>query len=149
MTTPQQRIEAELKQALKAGDKERLGTLRLLLSEVKNEKIERGEDLDDDAFLAVVRRGLKQRKDSETQYREGGRDDLADKEKREAEILAGYLPQQASDDEIRAAVAEFVAAEGLSGARGIGPVMKAMLQRFGAGADGAAINRIAREVLGA
>lgn len=134
---------------MKARDKERLGTLRMLLTEVKNDRIERREDLDDDAFQAVVRRAIKQRHEAETQYRNGGRPELADKEKREAEILAGYLPAQASDDEIRAAVAEFVAAEGLSGARGLGPVMKSMIQRFGATADGGTINRIAREVLGA
>ena len=149
MSPPQERLEADLKDAMKARDKERLGTLRMLLTEVKNERIERGEDLDDDAFLAVVRRAIKQRHDAETQYRGGGRPELADKEKREAEILAGYLPEQAGEEEIRAAVREFVAAEGLSGARGLGPVMKAMIQRFGATADGAAINRIAREVLGA
>jgi uncharacterized protein YqeY len=149
MSTPQARLEADLKDAMKARAKERLSTLRMLLTEVKNERIERGADLDDDAFAAVVRRAIKQRHESERQYRDGGRPELADKEKREAEILAGYLPEQVGEAEIRAAVAEFVAAEGLSGARGLGPVMKAMIQRFGATADGGTINRIAREVLGA
>ncbi len=148
MPTPQERIQSELKEALKAKDKERLSTLRLLLTDIKNEKIKRGEDLDDDAFLAVVRRGLKQRKDSEKQYRDGDRPELADKEKREAEILTAYLPQQVGEDELRAAIREFVDAEGLSGPRGIGPTMKAMLGRFGSAADGATINRLTREILG-
>lgn len=149
MSTPEERLQADLTDAMKARDKERLGTLRMLLSDVKNAKIERGQALDDDAFAAVVRRGIKQRHDAEKQYRDGGRPELADKEQREAEILADYLPKQAGEDEIRAAVRELVAAEGLAGAKGIGPVMKAMIQRFGATADGATINRVAREVLGA
>ncbi|MCP4662253.1 MAG: GatB/YqeY domain-containing protein [bacterium] len=148
MDTPQKRIEADLKEALKARDKERLSTLRLLLTEIKNEKIRRGDEVDDDTFVALVRRAIKQRGDAEEQYRKGDRAELADKEKREAEILAAYLPQQVGEDEIRAAIAELVEAEGLAGPRGIGPVMKAMLARFGASTDGATINRIAREILG-
>ncbi len=148
MDTPQKRIEADLKGALKARDKERLSTLRLLLAEIKNEKIRLGEEVDDDTFAALVRRAIKRRGDAETQYRKGNRDELADKEKREAEILTAYLPQQVGEDEIRAAVAELVAAEGLSGPRGMGPVMKAMRARFGARGDAATISRIAREILG-
>jgi len=138
-----------VKDALKAKDKDRLGTLRMLLTDLKNEKIRLGEEVDEEGFFAVVRRGIKQRRDSETQYRDGGRAELADKEKLEAEILAAYLPQQAGEDEIRAAVQEYVAAEGLEGPRGIGPVMKAMIERFGGTADGTTINKVAREVLGA
>lgn len=149
MATPQERIQSDLKEALKAKEKDRLGTLRMLLTDLKNEKIQRGEDLDEEAFLAIVKRGIKQRRDSEKQYRDGGREELAEKEKLEAEILAAYLPQQAGEDEIRAAVEECVAAEGLEGPRGIGVVMKAMMKRFGGSADGATINKIAREVLGA
>ena len=148
MSTPQQRIESDLKEAMKAKDKERLSTLRMLLSEVKNERIKRGDELDEEAFVAVVRRSVKQRQDSEDQYRKGGRAELADKEKAEAGILGAYLPRQASEDDVRAAIRELVAAEGLSGPKAMGPVMKAMLQRFGTSADGATINRLAREVLG-
>ncbi len=148
MSTPQERIQSDLKDALKAKDKDRLGTLRMLLTDLKNEKIRRGDEVDEEGFLAAVRRGIKQRRDSEKQFRDGGRQDLADKEKLEAEILAAYLPQQVGEDELRAAVEEHVAAEGLEGPRGIGPVMKAMMKRFGGTADGATIHKIAREVLG-
>lgn len=148
MDTPQQRIEADLKEALKARDKERLSTLRLLLTEIKNEKIRLGEEVDDDTFVALVRRAIKRRGDAEEQYRQGGRAELADKEKREAEILAAYLPQQVGEEEIRTAIADLVEAEGLAGARGMGPVMKAMRARFGSRGDAATISRIAREILG-
>ena len=147
MATPQQTIEADVKTALKAGDKERLSTLRLLLGELKNEKIKRGSDVDDATFAAVLRKMVKQRQDSVEQYTKGARPELAAKEEAEIRVLESYMPQQASEADLRAAVAEIVAAQGLSGPAGIGPAMKAMLQRFGASADGTTVNRIVRELL--
>ncbi len=147
MSTPLERIQGDIKSALKAREKERLSTLRMLLAEIKNEKIRTGEDVDDDAFVRLVRKAVKQRKDSSEQYRKGDRPELAAKEDREAEILGAYLPQQVGEDEIRSAIEEYVAAEGLSGPRGIGPVMKAMMARFGGTADGKTINQVARQVL--
>ena len=145
---PQSLVQQHVKEAMKAREKERLGTLRMLLSEIKNEQIKTGNELDEAGFLAVVRRLVKQRKDSASQYRDGNREDLAIIEDQEIEILNVYLPAQASEDDIRAAVEELVAAEGLSGPKGIGPVMRAMMKRFGAAADGGTINRIAKEILG-
>lgn len=147
MSTPQERIQNDLKEAMKAQQKERLGTLRMLLTEVKNEKIKLGHDLGESDFVAAVRRLVKQRHDSAVQYREGARPELADKEEREIAILETYLPQQASEAEIRAAIAELVAAQGLTSPKDIGKVMKPTLERFGTRADGATINRIARELL--
>lgn len=146
-TLPQQRIEGDLKEAMRAGQKERVSTLRLLLSEVKNERIRRGAEVDEAGFVGLVRKGIKQREESAAQYRKGGRPELADKEEAEARLLEAYLPAQVGEAEIRAAVEELAAARGLSGPAGIGPVMKEMLARFGPAADGATINRIAREVL--
>lgn len=144
---PQERLLSEIKESLKAKQSERVSTLRMLLSEIKNEKIKTGQEVDDDAFVGLVRRAIKQRKEAAVQYRQGARQELADKEDREAEILAVYLPKQAAEADIRRAIEELVAAEGLSGPKGIGPVMKAMLARFGGSADGATINRLAREIL--
>jgi uncharacterized protein YqeY len=145
--TPQQRIEAEVKAALKAGDKERLGTLRLLLTEIKNEKIRRMGEVDEAGFVGLVRKAIKQREESAAQYKTGGRPELAAKEEAEAKILAGFLPAQVDEGQIREAIAALVAEKGLSGPAAIGPVMKEMLARFGSSADGGTINRIAREVL--
>ncbi|HEX9668107.1 MAG TPA: GatB/YqeY domain-containing protein [Thermoanaerobaculia bacterium] len=145
--TPQQRIESDLKEALKAGQKERLSTLRLLLTEIKNERIRRGAEVDEPGFVALVRKAVKQREEASTQYRQGGRPELAEKEEREAVILTAYLPAQADEAQIRAAIEELVAARGLAGPAAIGPVMKEMLARFGSAADGATINRLAREIL--
>ncbi len=147
MSTPLEQIQNDLKAALKAKEKERLSTLRLLLAEIKNEKIRAGQEVGADAFARLVRKALKQRKDSAEQYRKGDRRELAAKEEREAEILVAYLPQQVGEAEIRGAIEELVAAEELSGPRAIGVVMKAMMARFGGSADGKTVNRIAREVL--
>ena len=147
MSTPQGRIEADLKAALKAREKERLSTLRLLLTEIKNERIEIGAEVDEARFLALVQRAIKQRRDSADQYRKGGRAQLAAKEEGEIEILSDYLPRQASEEEIRRAVEDLVAGEGLSGPKDIGRVMKPIMAHFGASADGATVNRIARKVL--
>ena len=147
MSTPLEQIQNDIKDALKAKDKERLSTLRLLLAEIKNEKIRSGEEVGDDAFARLVRKAVKQRKDSAEQYTKGDRAELAAKEEREAEILSAYLPEQVGEDEIRQAIEELVAAEGLSGPQGIGPVMKGMMARFGGAADGKTINQIARQVL--
>ncbi len=147
MSKPQERIELEVRQALKAQDKLELSTLRMLLNAIKNEQIRTGSQVDEATFLTLVRRSIKQRQDSEEQYRQGDREDLARKEQQEAEILERYLPPQAGEDEIRDAIRELVESESLSGPQGIGPVMKAMMARFGGAADGATINRLAREIL--
>jgi hypothetical protein len=146
---PQQRIESELKAAMKSGDKLRRETLRLLLTEVKNERIRRGSEVDEAGFVALVRKAIKQREEAATQYRAGNRGESAAKEESEAAILGAYLPAAADEGEVRAAVAALIAERGLAGPQAVGPIMKEMLARFGGRADGATLNRIARELLGA
>jgi uncharacterized protein YqeY len=147
MSTPQETIQNDLKTAMKAGEKERVATLRMLLTEIKNERIRAGEEVDEERFIGLVRKAVKQRHESAEQFRAGGRSEMAEKEEREAAQLEAYLPAQASEDDIRAAIEAFVAEQGLEGPAAIGQVMKAMLQRFGAAADGRTINQIARQVL--
>ncbi len=146
-TPPQQRIEAEVKAAMKAGEKEKLSTLRMLLTEIKNERIRRGDEVDEAGFVSLVRKAIKQREEAATQFRTGQREELAAKEESEGRLLATYLPAQVDEGRIRAAIQELVDSRGLSGPAAIGPIMKELLTRFGSSADGATINRIAREVL--
>ena len=148
MSTPQEMIQNDLKTALKAKDAERLSTLRMLLTEIKNEKIRIGAEVDADGFTRLLQKALKQRQDAVTQYRAGDRPELADKEEREAAILNEYMPEQASEDEIRQAIADLVAKEGLEGPKAIGVIMKGMMAHFGSKAEGRVINRLAREILG-
>ncbi len=146
-TTPQQRIEADVKAAMKAGDKERLSTLRMLLTELKNERIRRGSDVDEAGFVSIVRKAIKQREDSIFQYRAGNREELAAKEEAEAKMLGAFLPAQVDEAQIRAAIQALIDERGLAGPAAIGVVMKEMLARFGSSADGGTINRLAREIL--
>lgn len=147
MTDPLQTIQDHIKSALKAGEKERVATLRLLLSSIKNEQIAIGAEIDEPSFLKLVRKAIKQRKDSAEQYTKGEREELAAKEMREAEILAVYLPPEVDEEQIRTALREFITAEDLSGPSAIGPIMKEMLSRFAGQADGGTVNRLAREIL--
>lgn len=132
---------------MKAGEKEKVSALRLLLSSIKNEQIRAGSELDEESFLKLVRKSIKQCKDSADQYRKGERVELAEQEEREAEILDGYLPPAVDEDEIRAALVEFIKANDLAGQSAIGPIMKEMLARFAGQTDGGTINRLAREIL--
>jgi uncharacterized protein len=147
MSTPQQRVESDLKTAMKARQAERVGTLRMLLADCKNERIAAGAEVDETRFAALVRKGIKQRHEAAEQFRKAGREESAAKEEREAALLETYLPQQVSEEEIRAAVASFAAEQGLSGGAAMGAVMREMMARFGARADGGTLSRIAREIL--
>lgn len=148
MSTPRDTVQEQIKQALKAGDKERLATLRLLLSAIKNEAIRTGKEVDEAGFLKLVHKAIKQRKDSTEQYRKGGREELAAQEEREAEILAEYLPPQVDEDTLRSAIADLVEEQGLSGPAAIGAIMKTMMAKYAGQAEGGTINKVAREVLG-
>src|SRR6476659_9331316 len=124
MTTtipPQQRIEADVKAALKAGEKEKLSTLRMLLGEIKNERIRKGSEVDEAGFVSLVRKAIKQREEAAAQYHTGHREELAAKEESEGKFLATFLPAQVDEGQIRAAIEEMVASRGLSGPAAIGP----------------------------
>ena len=145
--TPKERIATLVREAMKAGDKERLPTLRLLLNDIQNETLRTGAEVDEAGFQTILKRAVKQRREAAAEYRNGQREELAAREEAEAEILGGFLPRQASEDEIRAAIAEIVAARELSGIQALGTVMKETLARFGGAADGGTVNRLARELL--
>mgnify|MGYP001817091500 FL=1 len=147
MTTPQKQIEQQVQAALKASDRDRLDTLRMLLSAIHNERIRTGAEVDEETLWSLARKGIKQRRESSEQYRSGGRDDLADKEDREAEILAEFLPPPVDEEELTEAIRSFVESEELSGPQAIGPIMKAMMARYSGRADGSTINRLARQIL--
>jgi uncharacterized protein YqeY len=148
MAQPQERVSNDLKESMKTGDKERTSTLRMLLAELKNERIRAGAEVSEESFLGVVQKAVKQRGDAADQYRNANRADLAEKEEREAKILAAYLPEQASEEDVRVVVQQVVTEQGF-GPKDIGKVMGAVLPRFKGRIDGKVVQRIAREVLGA
>ena len=141
------RIQTDLKAALKAGLKERVGTLRLLLSELRNKEIEKGRGLTDDESLALVGMGVKSRQESIEHFRAGGRQDLVEKEAAEIEVLRGYLPAPLSSDELSALVAQAIAETGSSTPKEMGKVMAWLMPRVRGRADGAEVSRRVTERL--
>ena len=148
MSDPRERVETDLQAARKAGERERVATLGMLLTAIDNERIRSGVAVDDTALATLAQRAIKQRREAAEQYRQGGSEDRATAEEREAEILAGYLPEQVGEEELRRAIQEIVDAGGLSGPAGLGRVMGQMMGRYRGRADGGTINRLAREILG-
>jgi len=132
---------------MKSGDKRRVGTLRLVLAGLKNERIQAGRELTAEEVEAALRRAVKQRKDSIEQYAKGGRQDLVDAETEELAILEGYLPKGMSDDEVEAAIQAVIAEKGLSSSRDVGLAMKELMARHKGRVDGKRAQEIARRLL--
>ena len=121
--TLKERITEDMKGAMRAGEKERLGTIRLALAAIKQREVDERITLDDGQVLTVLEKMIKQRKESITQFESGGRADLVAKEQAELAILQVYLPAQMSEAEIDALIAEAVAATGASSIKDMGKVM--------------------------
>ena len=146
--TLETQIQDDMKSAMRAGETLRRDTLRMLIAALKNERIDRGADLDEESVLAVVRRGVKSRKDSAQQYRDAGRDELAEKEEAEIAVLEGYLPQMLDEAATIAAVEAAIAETGASEKCDLGKVMKAVMAAHRGLVDGKLVNRLAGERLG-
>ena len=129
------RIIEDMKSALKAKETARLGAIRLLLAAVKQREVDERIELDDAAIAAVIEKLVKQRKDSVTQYEAGGRQDLADAEKAEIDVLSADLPEKKSAAEIAAAVAAAVAETGAKSPADMGKLMGVLKPRLAGKAD--------------
>ena len=129
------RITEDMKAALKAKDARRLGAVRLALAAVKQREIDDRKELSDLEVVGVVEKMIKQRRDSIAQYTAGGRQDLADQEQFEIDVLAAYLPQQASAAEVEAVIAEVIASSGAKGAADMGKVMGQVKAKLAGRAD--------------
>jgi uncharacterized protein YqeY len=128
-------INEDMKSAMRAKEAERLGTIRLLLSAMKQKEVDERITLDDAAVIAIVDKLIKQRKDSVTAYVQAQREDLADIERKEILVLEAYLPQRMSAEEITAAVQALVAELGANGPGDMGKVMGAVKARLAGKAD--------------
>jgi len=142
-----ERIDREMKEAARAQDKRRLGTLRMLKSAMKYREIEVSKTLEDADIVAVVGTLIKQRRDSAAQYTAGGRPELAQNENEEIKILEAFLPRQLTDDELAALVQEAIAASGAKGPREMGAVMKALMPKVAGKAEGKRVSDAVRLVL--
>ena len=140
-------IRAELTAAMKARDAERLSTLRMLQSAFKYQQIESGHELSDEEAMTVIRKAVKQRLDSIEQYTKGNRPELAEKERREMELLKTWLPPELTDEEIETGLREIVASTGAQSKKDLGKVMKEASARYKGRVDGKKIQEIVSRLL--
>jgi uncharacterized protein len=143
-----EKIRTDMTEAMKAQAKERLSTLRMLQSALKNEQIAVGHELSDEEAMSVIRKAVKQRQDSIEQYTGAGRTELADKERAEMELLKTYLPPELSEAELEAGIGEIIAATGAQSKKDMGKVMKEATARFKGRADGKKIQEVVGRMLG-
>ncbi|MHC1715656.1 MAG: GatB/YqeY domain-containing protein [Acidaminococcaceae bacterium] len=142
-------LTEDMKQAMK--DKEsgklRLSVIRMARANIKNIEIDEKRELNDDEVLAVLVKEVKMRQDSLEEFAKAGRDELVEQAKQEIAILRKYLPEQLSDEELRALVEEAVAETGAAGPKDMGKVMAALMPKTRGRADGKRINTMVRELL--
>jgi uncharacterized protein YqeY len=142
--TVTEQVRTDMTTAMKAGEKQRVGALRLVLSELQKAAKEGGDD-----ELAVLRRERKRRIEAATQFRDGGRPELAEQEESEAKLIETYLPSELDDAELDAIVTAAISETGAGSAKDMGQVMKAVMAKAGGRADGKRASARVREALGA
>lgn len=142
-----ERIRQDLKEAMKKGKKERVSALRMVLSNIKNRQIEKKNSLDDNEIVRVVQGLVRQSKDAISQFRQGNRTDLVEKEETFISICQAYLPEQLSEDELDALIRDTIEEVGASSVRDMGKVMKAVIQKVSGRADGKVVNQKVRAIL--
>lgn len=141
------KVRADMTAAMKAQEKERLSTLRMLQSSLKNEQINVGHELSDEEAMTVIRKAMKQREDSIEQYTNAGRTELAEKERSEMELLKTYLPPELTEAEIESGLREIIASTGAQSKKDFGKVMKEATARFKGRVDGKKIQEIVQRLL--
>ena len=139
-----ERLDQDMKQAMREKAQLRLDTIRMLKSSIKYREIELGKPLDDPGVHIVIAGEIKRRRDAIEQFRAGNRQDLADKEQKEIEVLQAYLPQQLTQDELRAKVDEAVRKLGAQGMKDMGAVMKALMPEVQGRADGKVVSDLVK-----
>ncbi|UCD63785.1 MAG: GatB/YqeY domain-containing protein [Candidatus Zixiibacteriota bacterium] len=142
-----ERIDNDLKKALKAGEKDKLTVLRGLKSDIKYRRIDKGEDLTDDDVIAVLNSVRKKIRDSIEQFQKGGRDDLVQKETRELQIVEQYLPEQLDESKLLEIIKQAIEETGADSPAKLGLVMKAVMPKVRGQADGKLVNKLAMELL--
>lgn len=133
-------ITEDMKSAMRAGEKEKLATIRLILAAIKQVEVDTRSDLDDSQVLTVLDKMVKQRRESISQYEQAGRDELAEKERQEISVIQEYLPEQLSEDEIAALIDETIAATGAETMRDMGKVMGQLKPKLQGRADMGAVS---------
>ncbi|MFB5677265.1 GatB/YqeY domain-containing protein [Paenibacillus terreus] len=142
-----ERLNEDMKQAMKSKDKFKLSTIRMVRSTIKNLEIELKRDLDDTELLDILSREIKQRKDALQEFEKAGRDELAESNRAEIEILSQYLPAQLTEEEIKVIVQQTIQETGASSKADMGKVMAALMPKVKGRADGKLVNQTVQQFL--
>ena len=147
MSQLKERLQADLKTAMKEKDTFKRDVIRFVMSAIKQIEVDERKELTDADIEAILVKQIKQRNDAIEQFRKGGREDLVEQNEKELEVLRSYLPEPMSEEEVRKVLEEIVAETGASGMKDMGKVMGAAKQKIGSRAEGRVINQIAKELL--
>jgi uncharacterized protein YqeY len=142
-----EQIRSDMKEAMRAGEKDRLSVIRMLLAAIQMREIETRDELSDSDVMQIVEKLIKQRKDSAKQYADAGRDDRAAQELSEGELLQGYLPEQLSEAELESILTEVMAATGAASMKDMGKVMAALRERAQGRADMGSLSALVKSRL--
>jgi uncharacterized protein YqeY len=149
MSTLKERITEDMKAAMRAAEKERLGTIRMLQAAIKQREVDERIVLDDGQVLSVIEKMIKQRKESIAQFEQGGRADLAAREQSEIELLQAYLPAQLSDAEVDALIKDAIASTGAASVKDMGKVMAVVKAKAAGRTDMGAVSARIKAALSA
>jgi len=142
-----EKIQEDLKAAMKAGDRTRMDVLRMLKAQLRNAEIEKGGALSPDEELQVLNSAVKKRRESMELYKKGGRQDLYEKEAREVEIIQAYLPRPLTEEELQEAVSSVIREVGASSPKDMGKVMKEIMSRYRGRVDGRKVQDLVKSKL--
>lgn len=141
------KLTEDLKQAMRQGDEQRRSTLRLVMAAIKNAEIEKRRELEEGELLAIIAKEAKQRHESIAQFERGGRQDLADREEAELQILLAYLPEQLSREDIEAQARQIIEEVGATSPAQMGQVMRRLMPLMQGKADGKLVSQVVKELL--
>lgn len=142
-----EKIDEDMKNAMREKKREKLTTIRLIKSALQNEEIKKGQELNEDEEIAILSREKKQRLESISEFTDAGRDDLVATTENEVEIIDKYLPEQLSDEEVKEIVKETISEVNAQSMQDMGKVMGAVMPKVSGRADGGKINQLVKEIL--
>lgn len=140
-------LNEDMKTAMRAKERDKLTTIRMIKASIQNEEIKKGAELNDEEILTILSREKKQRLESFAEFEKAGREDLTEKLTAELEVVEKYLPEQLSDEEVRTLVKETIAEVGAESMQDMGTVMSNVMPKLQGRADGGQVNAIVRELL--
>jgi uncharacterized protein YqeY len=147
MSQLKEKLKSDLKAAMIAKDNFTRDTIRFLMSAIKQIEVDERVELADDDINKIIQKSIKQREDAASQYKEAGRDDLYEKEFKEAELLKEYLPKQLSEDDLKSIVQNCIDEVGATSMKDMGKVVKSVLAKVGSSSDGKSVSNLVKSLL--